>query len=94
MVCMAVSCADRALKRPDGKTSSISYLNDGGQGLFQNGLVAQQLHAQCLLELDGTHLLESAFSRVLARAAESASLQQATWHSSSPHQLAAPVKMG
>ena len=51
----------------DGKTLSISYLDDGGQGLFQNGLAAQQLHAQRLLELDGTHLLEFRLQQALGQ---------------------------
>ena len=37
------------------------YLDDGRQCVLQNGLTAQQLHAQRLLELDGIHPLHVAW---------------------------------
>ena len=49
------------------KTLHGPYLDDGGQCVLHNGLTAQQLHAQCLLELNGAHLLHARLHQALSK---------------------------
>ena len=49
------------------KTLHGPYLDDGGQRVLHNGLTAQKLHAQRLLELNGAHLLHARLHQALSK---------------------------